>query len=73
MIEKYPEHNGSMRKGGKDPHAHPSHHEHNKEHGMHDGFCPKGEMCNGHKEQGGEGMSHNEKHENDKVPKTSKD
>jgi hypothetical protein len=65
---------GSHRKGGKDPHAHSSHHEHNKEHGMSDGFCPKDEECAGtYHQEGGRGMEHNAKHENDKTPKKAID
>ncbi len=65
---------GSMRSGGKDPHAHSTHHDHNAEHGMEDGFSPKDEGCyEGTKEHGGEGMASNAKHENDTAPKKAID
>ena len=46
---------------GRDPHAHPSHHEMNKKHGTPKGFAPKdGDKEDDVGEPGGEGMAENE-------------
>lgn len=42
-IRHGPMHNASMGLGGKDPHAHPSHNEANKEHGTEEGMSPAGD------------------------------
>jgi hypothetical protein len=51
-------HKGSNGLGGKDPHAHSSHHEANKAFGMHEGMSPKDDGS-GEQEHGGEGMEGN--------------
>jgi hypothetical protein len=71
MSKKQGGHTGKVHRGhihmgdhkGKDPLVHETHHMHNKEHGMPDGFAAGDEYegCEGGME-GGEGMASNETH-----------